>query len=556
MAKNKQGRTALVWAVGLASFVGCHTTRNDPPTFTPPKYTPADYSAAAASRLAPQTPPVAASAPSDQPPADLPKFAVPQVRTAAHLQGKEPPATGVEPTGFEGPMLVPATPVALQPAASAPLADEREVPLASQPARATSQPMPRRPLPLSPQIQGLTLAQIQEIALTHNPTIYQSSASAQAAEDLRHQVGRPANPRVGYAAVQLADEGTDQHTVFVEKQFVTAGKLALNQRVLGHAIEAQRWDVESQRFRVLTDVRLAFIRAQIAQRRAAVVDEFYALVTEGVELAKARLEAQEASRPEVFQAEIQLNEAEVLRQQAQVQELAAWQQMVAIAGVPDLPRTDLVGELDPGAGALDWDTIYTDLLHSSPELRAAESRVNQARANLSRQEIQSIPNLTATLEAGHDNGTGSGLINLEVGGPIPVFNNNQGNVSAAYREYCRATHAVRRVQLSLQDRLAEATRQYDEARVAVERYQQQILPKTRDSLQLAEQAFTAGQISQMDILQVRQNFLNLNLRYIDSLGQLAQAYARIDGLLLTGGLDEPSELETDDSLRGQALDQE
>lgn len=404
--------------------------------------------------------------------------------------------------------------------------------------------------------KGMTLVQLQDLALANNPTIRQISASAQAASDYRYQVGLSANPIVGYSGSQLADQNTDQHLVTVEREFVTAGKLDLNRNVLGHAVEAQKWDVESQRYRVLTDVRLAFLDALVAQRRMDVIDDFHGVVAKGAELAQKRFEAKEASQSDPLQAEIQLNEVEVLRQQAQFAWDAAWQEMAATAGVPDMQRSQLSGELNPQIGNLEWNAIYSDLLGNSPELQASYSRVNQARSNMTRQEVQHIPNIIAAIEAGHDNSTGSGMINVFVGAPIPVFNDNSGNVSAAYREYCRATHAVKRIEMSLKARLAGVAKEYDSALVAVERYEQQILPKAKKTLDLSEQAYAAGEFSFIQVLIVRRTYFNTNLQYIDALGELAKAHAKIDGLLLTGGLDEPTDFQGGDGLRGQTFSQQ
>ncbi|MBI1248806.1 TolC family protein [bacterium] len=403
---------------------------------------------------------------------------------------------------------------------------------------------------------GLSLDTLQKMALDNNPTIRQSSASALAAADYQYQVGRSANPYVGYSGNQIADGQTDQHLVSISRQFVTANKLSLNQNVLGHAVQAQRWDVESQRYRVMTDVRLAFIDALVAQRRLELIEEFRRVLAQGVDLANKRFEAREASQSDPLQAEIQLNEVEILKQQASINWEAAWQRMAATVGIPNLQRQPLVGKLDPDAGELEWENIYTNLLGSSPELRASYARVNQARANMSRQEVQAIPNIQAQLQAGQDYATRSGMIQVNVGGAIPVFNDNSGNISAAYREYCRATHDVKRVEMSLKSRLAQVSNEYDSAMVAVKQYEEKILPKAKQTLDLAEQAYSAGEFAFLQVLIVRRTYFDANLRYIVALGNLAQAHAKIDGLLLTGGLDQPTDFQGGAALRGETFSQQ
>lgn len=403
---------------------------------------------------------------------------------------------------------------------------------------------------------AMTLEAIQDLALVNNPAIRALSASAQAEQDYQYQVGRSANPEVGYAANQLADQRTDQHLLYVQREFVTANKLQANQDVLSHSAEAQRWDVESQRFRVLTDVRLKFIQALVAQRQMEMIGEFHEVISRGVELAQKRFEAKETSQADVLQTEIQLNEIEVLRQQAEYRLRAAWKEMVAAAGVPELQQSSLDGVLSPARSEINWDGIYSDLAEKSPELQAANSRVRLARSNLSRQEVQAIPNITGNLQAGVDNGTGSGLIQLQVGAPIPVFNDNRGNISAAYNEYSRATHEVKRVQMSLQSRLAQVSQDFDSAKVAVDRYEQQILPKAQQTLSLAEKAYGAGEFSFIQTLIARRTYFDANFNYLTSLGNLSQAEAKVDGLLLTGALEATDSRSLGDSLRGQTFSQQ
>lgn len=402
----------------------------------------------------------------------------------------------------------------------------------------------------------MTLQAIQDLAIANNPTIRELSASAQAESDYQYQVGRSANPNVGYIANQLADQGTDQHLVFVERTFVTADKLQMNQDVVGHSVEAQRWDVESQRYRVLTDVRTKFVQALVAQRQMELTDSFHQVIQRGAELARRRFEAMESSQADLLQAEIQLNEVEVMRQQAEYRWKAAWQEMAAVAGVPDMSPTKLKGELSEAEDTLDWDAIYATLANESPELKAAYSRVSQARTNLSRQELQAIPNITGNLQAGVDNSTGSGLIQLQVGAPIPVFNTNEGNVSAAFNEYSRATHEVKRIEMSLKARLAQVSQEFNSSQVAVQRYEQAILPRAQQTLDLAERAYEAGEFSFIQTLIARRTYFDTNMNYLVSLGNLSQAQAKVDGLLLTGALDQPTTTSLGDSLRGQTFSQQ
>ena len=210
-------------------------------------------------------------------------------------------------------------------------------------------------------------------------------------------------------------------------------------------------------------------------------------------------------------------------------------------------------ELEERHSHYDWDEVYATLLATSPELAAARTRVAEAQALVCRQEAQAISNVTVHLGAGYDNATDNGMINIQFGAPIPVFNDNAGNISAAHAESIRASHDVHRIELSLKARLASVAREYEAGHAAVDKYQEKILPSAHEMLSLSEQAYTAGELDFLQVLIVRKTFFDSRIRYVESQYQLAQAEAKIRGLMLSGGLSVTNEFDRDASLRDQSF---
>jgi len=399
----------------------------------------------------------------------------------------------------------------------------------------------------------LSLHELEEMALGNNPTLKQAEASIVRARGIRTQVRRPANPTVGYFASQLADEGTDQHGVFFEQQIIRGDKLALNDRVLSQTTQYQIWELEAQRLRVLTDVRTLYFEAIAAQQRKEATAEFVEVMTEAAQVTQQRFSAMEDSRIDVLQTRIQLNEVELLHRKAEIAFVAAWEELIALVGVPCLEPACLIPAKTAVAVPVEWCHLYETIQAGSPELAASLQKVDRARALLSRQEVQAIPNLTLQLGAGYDNATDSGLINLQVGGPLPIYNQNQGNVTAAWAEFCRATHDVARIRADIKARLARVSKQYDSARVTVAKYEGEILPQAQEALDLAASAYSLGEIDFLQQLIIRRIYFEAKLELIAARKELAQAQAQLDGLLLTGALNAPATVDDGDELRGQTL---
>lgn len=417
----------------------------------------------------------------------------------------------------------------------------------------TPPPVPEEPAAFEAPTATVSLVQLEQIAATHNPTLRQANASAHKAMGYREQVGLYPNPEAGYNGTQLADANTDQHTAYIAQDIVTNGKLDLNRRVLDQDVNVQLWELEAQRRRVLTDVRVQFYETLGAQRRLELATEFVGILTEAATFTRQRREAGEASEPDVLQTEIQLDQANLVRRQSELALQGAWKKLAALTGRPEMAMIPLDGDLPASSNDRNWDQFYVQLVADSPEVQSAMARVCRARANWERQEAQPVPNVSVMVAAGHDQGTGSSMVNTQVGVPVPIFNRNQGNTYAGYAEYCRATQDVERRKLSLKSRLALAARDYDSAAVAVDQYQTQILPKARQTLELTDQAHGAGEIDFLQVLIVRRTWFESNLSFVTAQVELAQAEALLNGLLLSGALDEAPDTTADDSLRDKAL---
>ncbi len=405
----------------------------------------------------------------------------------------------------------------------------------------------------SPPATGWTLSNFESLALAHNPAIQQATASAHKAMGFRDQVGRKPNPTIGYNGAQLFDRSTDQHVAFIEQDFVTAGKLGKNRNVLEQEVQSQLWEVQTQRQRVLTDIRRCFYKALAAQRRLELAKEFQIIARNGVKTAEDRLAAKEGNRPDILQSEIQLKQVETQLRQAEASVRASWKQLVVLSGVPETAPQPLVGTLPDQPAQRDWQQVSSEILGSSPELRSAQSRLARAQANIDRQEAQSTPNITVMVAAGNDRGTHSKLWNTQVGLPLPLHNANQGNISAAHAEYCRAAQDVRRTELAIESRLAQAQNDYESAAAAVEQYRDEILPRAARTLELIAEAKEAGEYDATQVLIARRTYFDTHLAYLTAQLDLAQAESLIDGLVLTGGLETTRDVEFDGGLRDQAL---
>ena len=182
--------------------------------------------------------------------------------------------------------------------------------------------------------------------------------------------------------------------------------------------------------------------------------------------------------------------------------------------------------------------VTSRCLRIIPALNAARARMSRARIVIRRAKKEPVPNLDLSVSVRHHNVTDSEVANVQIGIPIPIFNKNQGNIRSAEAEWIAACNEVKRIELSLQDRLAVAYRRYANAHQQSGRYGERMIPRASRSLKLVTDGYEKGQVQYLTLLTAQQTFLQVNLSYLASLRELRVASSLIECQLLTDSLAE------------------
>ena len=391
---------------------------------------------------------------------------------------------------------------------------------------------------------GLTLEDLEHMALAGNPTLAQAAAKVRAAQGQWLQAGLQPNPIIGYQGTEIGNEGrAGQQGGFLSQEIVRPGKLQLARLANSRAVAQAQAEFAAQRLRVLNDVRAEYFNVLVAQRAVELTRELASLGRSALSTTEQLFRGEQIAYVDVLQARIEANSAEISVENARNRHVAAWRRLSSVVGVPDMVPLELIGKLEPPADDLKWEDSLGRLLSESPELAAAGAGVARARAQLAREQVEPRPNLDIQLGVQYDNASQSTISNVQLGVPVPILNRNQGNVQTALADLRSAQAEVGRVELSLRARLASAFETYANARSQVEKYTRDILPDARQSLDLVTKGFQQQQFSFLTLLTAQRTFAQANLAYLQALQQLGTSRVAIDGMLLGGSLREERALD-------------
>lgn len=383
----------------------------------------------------------------------------------------------------------------------------------------------------------LELADVEELALRHNPTLTAAAARIEAARGRKVQAGLYPNPVVGYHSTEVGNQGTaGQQGGFITQRFITAGKVGLDEAIAGQGVRAAHFDFHAQEQRVLSDVRVRFWETRLAQRRVQLTSELARIGEELVEATRKLVDGRLGTENDLLQAEIKADEAVILLDNARNQHRASWRRLAASIGQPRMELTPLTGELGGELPDYDWDDSYQRVLGANPRLAAARARVKRARIAIERAQREPIPDIDISVSHRQNTVARGRVTNVQVGIPLPVFDQNEGNIRAAEAEWVAACRDLKRIELDLQDQLAVTYRRYANARHQTQRYTSRMLPRAKRSLQLVTSGFKQNQVEYLTLLIAQQTYLQVNLSYLDALQELQVAASLIEGQLLSDAL--------------------
>ena len=401
-----------------------------------------------------------------------------------------------------------------------------------------------RPADLPP----LTLQELEEKALANNPTLVAAAAAVQAAEGYGQQAGKNPNPVIGYEGEELTlnkDKWVRQthHYFFLEQRIVVGGKLKRGREVFEAAKVEAGARAEVQQHRVKNAVRMLYYDALVAARLVETRAELARVAREAVATSEELLNVGQADQPDLLEAQIEADRAEIEEQSARYEQEAGWRVMAAVVGEPDMPLRRLAGDPEEGIPALGQDALLAALLRESPEIKAAEASVRRGQAAVERSRSGRFGDIffrggpSYNYDTSHGLGGWAGHVELSF--PLPLFNRAQGSVAAAQAETVLAQAEVRRVELALRARLASQFQEYARTRDLVQRYRDSVIPKAERAHQLYLARFREMGAAYPQVLIAQRTVAQVKAEYLEALDDVWRHAILLQGFLLEGGLADP-----------------
>jgi cobalt-zinc-cadmium efflux system outer membrane protein len=392
----------------------------------------------------------------------------------------------------------------------------------------------QQPLP-GPNGQPLALADLQQLAMSNSPLIRQAAADVAAAKGAAIQAGAYPNPNVGYQSDTAGTSGTAGFQgVFIEQVIKTAGKLKLAQAAATMDLLNSELALRRTRYDLMSAVRNAYFAVLVAQETVKINAALTRLSDEVFRVQVDLLRGGQGAAYEPLQLRVLALQARGTLVQARNAYTAAWKQLAATLGLPALPPTELAGRADMPMPVFHYDTSLARVLANHTDVLTAQNTLQRNRYNLRLTQVTPIPDLSLHLAVEKDFSMPPFAIthSLQLGGPLPVWDQNKGNVIQSQGALLRAVEQQHQVRDDLTNRLAAAFQQYSNNRVLVAYYHNQILPdQVRAYRTLLERAQQDPAVQFIDLFTAQQTLASVITTYVTTLGTLWTSVVSVADLM-------------------------
>ena len=396
----------------------------------------------------------------------------------------------------------------------------------------------------TPQARPLGLADLEQLALQHNPTLAQARAQIEISRSKALQAGLYLNPTIGSDSEQMGTRGQpgagfgERQGGFIQQEIVTAGKLKLSRAKYQQEAYQAEIQATAQQLRIINGIYRAYYDVLADQRLIEVHRELQQNAEDAAKTTEEMVNVGQANRPDLLQARIEARRARVDLKTAENNSRRAWEHLVTLVGTPELPTTPLDGALEPEGNPIEWETALTRLYLESPELRLACAEVTRDEITLQRERAEPVPNINLRGGTGYNFETRATTADASLYIRVPLFDRNQGTIKQAEWELVRARAEITRVELSLRKRLADAFARYENARASADDYRELSLPESQEAYRLQMDQFRKQRQAWPNVLVAERTYKQMSMDYVKTLLELRRAEVEINGLLLVDGLTE------------------
>lgn len=352
-------------------------------------------------------------------------------------------------------------------------------------------------------------------ALAADFAVPAARARIQGAEAGVRQAGRPLNPSIGVEVENFGGSGTYQgfrsteSTFFLQQTIEVGDKRAARTGVARSELGITRARGAVRILDLFREVEVAWIdvgtsmaQVRVAEDRLAIAQRLQAEIARRGQSGRDPLFTQSRADAQVALEQIAVDQAQAAARIAKANLASYWR------GNPDFD-VDL-NAFENAIGAADGKVFNADVAVLEAERQLAASRVGLERS-------RAVPDPAVRVGVRHFNDTRDAALIAGLSIPLPIFDNNQGNIQKAEAERRAAALDIASGRKTLRREIGRLQARLVASSTEARRIQSEVVPQAERAVELIREGLGRGGFSYIEFFDAQRTLNDARLRRIEAL---------------------------------------
>ncbi|MGX7741798.1 divalent metal ion exporter subunit IhpA [Rhodopseudomonas parapalustris] len=384
--------------------------------------------------------------------------------------------------------------------------------------------------------QTLTMGSALQRALNASPRLTAAERDIGIARGQRIQSGALINPAISYEQDNSFGSGAyrgtraAETTLQISQMFELWGKRDARIAAGQAGLDAASIGRQAVRLEVLSETAIAFVTVLGLQRRIQILDEQIAAIDSITPLLQRRVEAGASSVAETGRAEVASALVKADRERTKSALHTARRELAILMGDSSPRFSSVSGRLEAIGKPPSFRSVIA-AIDANPQLVRWKAVYAQRNAELLLARLKPYPDVTVSAGVRRYNETGDSAVRLSVSVPIPLFDQNQGNILSAQENLAKI--AAER-QANRNTLIVVAGRAYDSLQGSLRELailRDAAIPKARGAATAISEGYGQGRYSLLEVLDAQASVAQARLREQEAQQNFHVAVATIEGLV-------------------------
>lgn len=384
--------------------------------------------------------------------------------------------------------------------------------------------------------QTLTLRAALQRALVSSPRLTAAERDVGIATGQHIQAGALPNPELSYEQDNSFGSGvyrgtrSAETTLQISQLFELFGKREARISAGLAGVDVATIQRKATRLEILSETAIAFVNVVGLQRRIHILDQQVVAIDKITPLLQRRVEAGASSVAETGRADVASSLVKADRERAKAALASARRELAVLMGDTAPKFSAVSGQLDVTGRPPTFQSVVA-AIDANPQLVRWTALYAQRNAELLLARLKPYPDVRLSAGWRHFNDTRDDAVRLTLSVPIPLFDQNQGNILSAQENLAkvRAEREANRNTL-----IVVAGRAYDSLQGSLRELavlRETAIPKARQASDAISDGYGQGRFSLLEVLDAQSSLTQARLREQEALQNFHIAVATIEGLV-------------------------